>query len=236
MLQFQNLKKVLTGLSEAKARLSADNSLLVDTKFAPPGPYDAPDSTIAGVTKPSQGIGVQLSLFMLTLMNKPRRILDLGTSVGISAAYLAAAQKCAGVTGSVTTIDASDHRQRIAQKLHKSLGLDNVTYRVGMFNEVLTDELAEFGPFDFALVDGDHAKKSYLALYEQLIAAATPNAVLVFTDITGRNDGVTQAWRAMRNDERSQAVMEQGTLGVIYCFDRAGRDPLTDTVGKSKAK
>jgi predicted O-methyltransferase YrrM len=228
MLQFHDIKNVLSGLSEAKASMSKDTSPLVNPKFGPPGPYDTKELSIAEVVKPSQAIGVQLNLFMLTLMNRPKRILDLGTSAGVSSAYLAAAQKCADLDGKVTTVDASAHRQRVAQAMHKRLGLDNINYKTGLFSEVLPEHLAESGPFDFALVDGDHAKRPILALYEMLISSAAPNALLIFTDIIGRNEEVTQAWRTIRKDERSHAVLEQGTLGIVYCFDRAAGKPSSD--------
>ena len=107
-------------------------------------------------------------------------------------------------------------RFRLAQRLHADLGLNNVDYTVGLFRDVLPEVLERMGGVDMALIDADHDLKGTWSLYEQIIEAATSGALLIFTDVVGRNEGVTAAWRRIQNDERTYAFAQLGTLGFVY--------------------
>lgn len=209
--------RVIMGeISRHKKLLAENHAVLVDHSLPSAGPFDSGRETIASVTKPSQAVGVQQFLFMCCLMLRPKCILDIGTGVGVSSAYLAAAQKCSGVEGIVETIDASPYRTRIATQLHGVLGLDNVHYSTGIAREVLPNVLERSGKFDFALIDADHGLKPFLWFYEMLIKAAAPGALLVFTGVEGTNEGVKAAWNRMRNDPRSYSSATSSGLGLIY--------------------
>ena len=215
-LQLLTPKQIIAEIARLKRELDNDTTPLIDGSFPTPGPFDGEQDTVASATKPSQAFTVQQFLFAYALRLRPQKVLDIGTNVGISAAYLAAAMACAGSEGIVHTIDASPYKIRLAQRLHADLGLNNVDYTVGLFRDVLPEVLERMGGVDMALIDADHDLKGTWSLYEQIVEAATSGALLIFTDVVGRNEGVTAAWRRIQNDERTYAFAQLGTLGFVY--------------------
>ncbi|HKJ32533.1 MAG TPA: hypothetical protein VKA34_11935, partial [Balneolales bacterium] len=77
-----------------------------------------------------------LLLFKLIRKFEPGQCLELGTSLGISAAYQAAALKLNG-SGKIITLEGSDSLATLAKRHVQSLSLDNVRVAVGRFQDTL---------------------------------------------------------------------------------------------------
>ncbi len=210
-------------LAAAKAALLADHTPIAEDSSTCFGPYDKSTDTIGSIARQSQPYHVQQVFYTLTLMLRPARILDLGTAVGMSSAYLAAAQACAGVDGTVTTLDASPVRLKIAQRLHASVGLENVRYASGMAEQDLQRELALNDRFDMAVVDAAHGRKGFLTIYEYLIEAANPGALIIFVPDARHTGEIAKAWDKIKADERSGCATQLGDLKLVYCYDAFGR-------------
>jgi predicted O-methyltransferase YrrM len=208
-------RQIINEISSKKKLMDEDNSPLVDGSLPEPGPFDSQDDTVASATKPSNGWREQQFFFSCTLMHRPTFVLELGTGVGMSSAYIAAAIKAAGVEGKVQTIDASPYKIRLAQRLHADLALDNVTYTVGRFADVLPDLLSSRDGIDMALIDGAHDPKSMWTFYESIIEAVVPGALLIFTGIA-QSELLTRTWQRIRSDERTYASSELGGIGLVY--------------------
>ncbi len=144
---------------------------------------------------------------------RPKQVIELGTNVGISAAYIAAALKENGDGGRIITLDSSQYRQALARSLHASLGLDNVTYVQGLFSDTLKQTLAENPPCDLVFIDGHHQYEPTLKYYNQVLEHCSDHAVLVFDDIRW-SDGMKKAWRHIQADQRFELVVDLQSVGL----------------------
>jgi predicted O-methyltransferase YrrM len=160
-------------------------------------------------------------LFSLLRRVRPRRVLELGTSLGISAAYQGAALRLNEV-GSMITVDASAERMAVAREVLARLELDRVVEtRLGRFDDVLPELLAS-EPVGYAFVDGNHTEEATLSYLEQIHTALEPPGVVVFDDITW-SDGMKRAWSRLRDDSRLAGHAEVHGMGVcVYRLSRYG--------------
>src|SRR5262245_34189912 len=117
----------LPGRIEAlRAELLARAEPLVDGTLGAGGLYDEGQS-VRAACEVSKGPPAAFLLYALVRELGPAQVLELGTNVGISSAYLAAALRANG-RGALATLDASPYRQRIAAECHRRLSLPTVTY------------------------------------------------------------------------------------------------------------
>lgn len=160
-------------------------------------------------------------LYLLVREFKPTAALELGTNVGVSSAYQAAALKLNG-GGRLVTLESSPYRLRLAKRLHEKVGLtDYVTYRTGLFNETLGEALEASGPVDYAFVDGHHQYRPTLDYFDVICSRVKDKAIIVFDDIVWSAE-MRRAWREVKADKRVAVASDFGTMGVCVM---AGNQP-----------
>lgn len=157
-------------------------------------------------------------LFALIRAFRPSVCIELGTSLGLSAAYQAGALALNG-SGRLETIDSEPALARLAEQNLAELGLHPAHARVwqGHGDMVLPQILEEARPaggFGYAFVDGDHRGDRTLAQFERLAAAAAGGAVLVFDDIRYTRS-MHAAWRQIRSDRRVVTSADLVRLGIV---------------------
>ena len=138
--------------------------------------------------------------------------LELGTNLGISSSYQAAAMRLAG-RGRMITCEGSPVRSGIARGLHERLGLENVEYVVGLFADTLESVLADNEPFDYVFIDGHHQKQPTLDYFEAIAPHLAPEAVVVFDDIRW-SPGMREAWDILSRDHRFSVALDLDIMGV----------------------
>lgn len=151
-------------------------------------------------------------LFRLVREFRPRSALELGTNLGISASYQAAAMELNG-TGHLVTLEGAPAVAQKARENLASLSLDNVTVVVGRFDEVLATICADYGPFDFVFIDGHHDEAATLRYFHEIVAFAQPGAVLVFDDIE-YSEGMRRAWTAIQEHDGVSVAVGLSKVGV----------------------
>ena len=83
---------------------------------------------------------------------RPETVLELGTSLGISALYLRAASAKAGLI----TLEGCPETASQARANFLTVGNPPIELRVGMFSETLGHALKDLKTLDFLYLDGDH--------------------------------------------------------------------------------
>ena len=136
---------------------------------------------------------------------QPKTILELGTNIGISSAYLAAAG------GSVTTLEASAARLALAKELHRKLGLRNVSYVQGLFTDTLQLTLESLPPIDLAFIDGHHLYQPTLDYFAAIREHAARDCLFVFDDVRW-SDGMKRAWAELK--PQFEVTAEAGGMGI----------------------
>ena len=189
-----------------------DDRPLIDGSEPEPGLYDE-GQTIAAATKVSKSPRGGLLLYELIHEFKPQLVVELGTNVGISAAYQAAALNDNANGGRLVTLEASPYRLRLARSLHATLGLENVSYVQGLFSETLEAALAEHGQVDLAYIDGHHQYQPTLDYFDALWRSSRDAAIFVFDDIRW-SEGMLRAWTRLRADPRLDLTVDLGSMGL----------------------
>jgi len=175
---------------------------------------DAPPLAIRRAAASSKRRSEALFLYGLVRARKPARIVEMGTNVGISSAYLAGAQRAAGVASPrLVTLEGHTERVETARAMHQRLGLDHVEYVAGNFSDTFEKTLAEHGPFDLAFLDGDHQFEPTLRYFERVLEHVSEDALLVFDDIHW-SPGMDRAWSRIRRDERVRFALDVGRMGL----------------------
>lgn len=203
----------LLGAIEAERELMlSSEEPLADGTLGAGGRHDAGVS-VRGACTVSQGRYGATFLYLLVREFKPSVAFELGTNVGISSAYQAAALKLNG-GGRLITLDASPYRLRLAKRLHERVGLaDEVAYRPGLFSDTLEHALEESGPVDYAFIDGHHQYRPTLDYFDMICGRAADGAVFVFDDIVW-SSGMKRAWGEIKADRRVAVAADFGTVGV----------------------
>jgi len=163
-----------------------------------------------------------LFLFKLVRALRPQHCLELGTALGLSGAYQAAALQLNG-QGQFTSLEGSEDLARIARRNWDRLGLGTARVVVGRFADTLEGVLSTKN-VDYVFVDGHHDEHATLGYLESLLPQLASPACLVFDDITW-SAGMRRAWRAITRDPRVKISVDFGPLGVAFVGNLERRRP-----------
>jgi predicted O-methyltransferase YrrM len=150
-------------------------------------------------------------LYHLVCYTKPKTILELGTSVGISTAYIASANSLL----KLITIEGSVNLIELAKQNHEQLGLSNICYEAGNFDKVLPSVLKNNGTFDFIFFDGNHTQAATLKYFYTCIEYATENSVFVFDDIYWSSE-MRDAWIKIKSEPRVTLTVDLFQFGICF--------------------
>lgn len=154
-----------------------------------------------------------LVLFRVIRCLKPGLCVELGTSVGISACYQAAALKLNGA-GRLITLEGSDAIASIARRNFGLLGLDNIDLICGRFQDTLSVVLSSRASIDYVFIDGHHDRIATLRYFEMFISVLTNNAVMIFDDIRW-SEGMEFAWETIRQHKQVSESIDLKSMGVV---------------------
>lgn len=154
-----------------------------------------------------------LLLFRLVRELNPRVCIELGTAVGISGAYEAAAMKLNGA-GKLITLEGADSLASIAAGNFAGLGLDNVDVIRGRFQDTLSKVLSANRAVDFAFIDGHHDEAATLRYFNDFLPVLAGPAVAVFDDIQW-SEGMKRAWNEIRGRKEVRLSLDLGSMGII---------------------
>lgn len=148
---------------------------------------------------------------------QPTTVLELGTSLGISTAYMASAAS----TKKVYTIEGSQAIADVATENFHRLGLTNVTLLPGDFDEVLPLLLSQIPSPDFVFIDGNHRREPTLSYFRQLMDHRSDHAIYVFDDIHWSRE-MEEAWDYIQKHENVLLSVDLFFFGIVF-FDPSFR-------------
>lgn len=149
-------------------------------------------------------------LFRVARHYRPATMVELGTSLGLSSAYLAAGAKDARLY----TIEGSSALATAAGDNLRSLGLD-ARIVTGNFDDELGSLLQRVGRVDLAFIDGNHRYEPTLRYFEDLFKHASPCSALLFDDIHWSGE-MERAWEEIRLDPRVMMTIDLFFLGFVF--------------------
>lgn len=149
-------------------------------------------------------------LYRMVNYCQPETVLELGTSLGITTAYLASGNK----KGQVYTGEGSATIASIARKNFAQLELTNIELVEGDFSVTLPQLFSKIGQVNFAFVDGNHRKEPTLQYFDSLLKYATGSALLVFDDIHWSKE-MEEAWDIIISHPSVTLSIDLFFIGII---------------------
>ncbi|MFN0255388.1 O-methyltransferase [Pedobacter ureilyticus] len=150
-------------------------------------------------------------IYRLAANHQPNNMIELGTCLGITSAYLSKAQPKADVL----TIEGCPQTAEVAHQNFKDLYLNNIELQVGNFNDLLPKAIAERDQLDFVYIDGNHTKEATLNYFHWCLPKVTENTLLIFDDIYW-SEGMKQAWEEIKNHPQVTITVDLFWIGLVY--------------------
>ena len=142
---------------------------------------------------------------------QPKVVLELGTSLGVTTAYLAAANP----TARVITIEGSDAIYQTAQKNFRRLGLQNIQGLQGNFDTILPSVLEGVDRVDLAYIDGNHRYAPTMDYFHLLLPKTHNHSTLIFDDIHWSAE-MEEAWSAIKSHPDVYCTVDLFFLGLVF--------------------
>ncbi len=158
-------------------------------------------------------------LFRLVHHFRPQEILELGTSVGISAMYFALALP----ESRIITLEGCIDSANLARENFEKTGIHNVRVITGSFEEQLTVALEAMPRPDLVYFDGNHKKEPTLAYFEQCLAHTHPGTIFIFDDIHWSAD-MEEAWAIIRADSRVKVTIDLYHMGIVFFKEELSKE------------
>jgi predicted O-methyltransferase YrrM len=150
-------------------------------------------------------------LFRLVNHFKPRYILELGTSLGITTMYLALPYK----STNVVTLEGSDSTASIAQRNFSKAGVKNITVITGELGNTLKETVNHLSPLDFVYFDANHRKEPTLNYFLTCLSYHHENTVFVFDDIYW-SSGMKNAWTEIKTHPEVTLTIDLFSVGLVF--------------------
>jgi predicted O-methyltransferase YrrM len=154
-------------------------------------------------------------LFRMVRHYRPAMILELGTSLGITTAYLATGNRNA----QVTTIEGSPSIASIAEQNFKELGLPDIKIVKGDFDKELSVISSQLSVIDFVYIDGNHRQEPTERYFQTLLPYLSPNAIVIFDDIHWSAE-MEAAWANIKKNDAARCTIDLFFLGIV-CMNRS---------------
>lgn len=150
-------------------------------------------------------------LFRVVNRFKPRTILELGTSLGVTTMYLAAPSK----KTKITTVEGCPNTAKVAQINFDKIGFNNIELINQKFEDFLHNYISKVDVLDFVFFDGNHQKEATLNYFYQCIEKVHNGTVFIFDDIHW-SDGMTAAWEQIKKHPKVTTTIDLYMLGIVF--------------------
>ena len=150
-------------------------------------------------------------LFRMIKYYQPGSILELGTSLGITSAYLALAKPDA----KMITMEGSKEIANKALQNFETLGLNNIELTEGNFDETLSLVLTRLSTIDFVFIDGNHRQEPTERYFLQLLSKINNESILVFDDIHWSKE-MEAAWENIKQDPAVTCSIDLFFIGIVF--------------------
>ena len=152
-------------------------------------------------------------LFRFVQRFEAKTVVDLGTSLGMTTAYLAEATRPFG--GQVLTFEGCPQTAAIARHNFERLGIENVTTVVGNLDETLAPQISALGQLDFVFFDANHRYEPTVRYFETCLRAIHNDTVFVFDDIH-LSDEMEQAWAYIKAHPAVTVTVDLFWVGLVF--------------------
>ena len=150
-------------------------------------------------------------LYRIIQYYKPKNILELGTSLGISTLYLAKARK----KSKVHTLEGCPETAKIAEQNFIKMDAKNINLILGDFQNNLKNNLRKIDSLDLAFIDGNHKEKPTINYFEECLKYSNNNTIFIFDDIYW-SKGMENAWEYIKSHQKATLTIDLFYIGIVF--------------------
>tara|TARA_B110000196_G_scaffold238514_1_gene206940 strand:- start:141 stop:926 length:786 start_codon:yes stop_codon:yes gene_type:complete len=161
-------------------------------------------------------------LYRIIQFYKPKNILELGTSLGVSTLYLAKAKE----NSKVYTFEGCPETAKIAQQNFDKMEAKNINITLGDFQNTLEKKLKEIKTIDLAFIDGNHQEKPTIAYFEECLKYTNNNTIFVFDDIHW-SKGMENAWTHIKSHHKTTLTIDLFYIGIVFIKSGLSKENYT---------
>lgn len=212
VLEDRRLFYVFPIAREIRQELENNQQSVATIDYGAPAKSMTGPRTIGSIAK-NTAISPRIGEYLFKIIHtyKPEIMLELGTAVGISTIYQAAA----ALGGDLISIEGNPDLMKVAEAEISKLGLPNVSLVNGKFDEVLPDLLEELPHVDYVFIDGHHDKAARIAYFEMLLPHLKETSILIFSDLYWSSE-MQEAWKIVIDHPKVHLSIDLFDIGVVF--------------------
>lgn len=161
-------------------------------------------------------------LFRLVNRFQPKNIIDLGTCLGITTAYLASSVP----KSTIYTFEGSENLIKLAQTHFKILGLSNIKPVLGNIDDTLPATLDMLEKVDFAFIDANHRYEPTMRYFEQILSKSHEDTVIILDDIYW-SDEMKKAWKNVVSHPQVMISIDLFWIGIVFLRKKQPKQHFT---------
>ncbi len=205
-------KKIWIKYLGIKKSLLKNNQVLDVTDFGATSKRLKSNQRIVNDIVQIAGISNKRAKILYQIINyfKPKKILEIGTSVGLSSTIISLASKDA----EIITIEGCKNTLKVANQVFQNNNLENISSVCGKFEDVLP-KILDKNSFDFVFIDGNHTKEATINYFETLLTSINNNSCLIFDDIYW-SKGMQEAWKYIQKHPKVTLSIDTFQWGIVF--------------------
>jgi predicted O-methyltransferase YrrM len=149
-------------------------------------------------------------LFRMVIYYQPSRVLELGSSLGITTSYLSLGNPY----GKVKTLEGAKEIAAVARKNLRSLEIRNTEITEGNFDNTLSSVIQDLPTVDFAFIDGNHRQGPTENYFQELLSRTNNDSIFVFDDIHWSKE-MEAAWQTIKNNAAVTCSIDLFFIGIV---------------------
>ncbi len=150
-------------------------------------------------------------LYRTAVYFKSEYILELGTSLGITTAYLSANN----FSTKILTLEGCPETSKVAKTIFDNLGLNNIEIIEGNIDTTLEKALEELPKIDFIFIDANHRFEPLMDYFVQCVSKVNENTIMFIDDIYW-SFGMKQAWEQIKQNDKVTATLDVFETGIVF--------------------
>lgn len=140
-----------------------------------------------------------------------KRMVELGTSLGITTTYLASTNE----KSHVYSFEGISAIADVAAETILKANLTNITLKRGNFDETLPIFVEkEQVPFDLLFIDGNHREEPVIRYFNLLLPVSQPHSIFIFDDIHWSAE-MESAWDKLKSHPAVMGSIDLFFMGII---------------------
>lgn len=151
------------------------------------------------------------TLFRLINFYKPKTMLEVGTSLGVSTLY----QAMASQNAKFITLEGDPIIAKVAQHNFKELKMNHIELIQGNFDTTLSTALKKIKQLDYIFLDGNHRLEPTLRYFNEALQYAHDDSIFVVDD-NHWSEEMEEAWEQIKNHASVTLTIDLFHMGIVF--------------------